>query len=245
MKVVLFAGGFGMRMRGCEHDNLPKPLQLVGDKPLIWHVMSYYASYGHKEFIVCLGHGAAAIRDALSEVGLDHPDWTIRAVDTGLTSPIGERLRRVREHLEGDEMFLANYSDILTDAPLDDMVARMEANPGALAQAMAVPPQSSFHVFDMDADGVVAGIHAVSEMSMRENGGYLVLRQGIFDHLPEGKDLITHACVEAAREGKMLAYDWTGFWKPADTFKERAELDERWASGDRPWAVWEKQPCSS
>lgn len=240
MKVVLFAGGFGMRMRGCEHDSLPKPLQLVGDKPLIWHVMSYYAAYGHKEFIVCLGHAGDAIRAALEEDGVCNTDWTVHLVDTGLASPIGERLRRVRPYLGDDEMFLANYSDVLTDAPLDDMIARMEAHPRALAQAMAVPPQSSFHVLDFDRDGVVNDIHAVSTLQMRENGGYFVLRRGIFDYLPEGHDLITDACGAAVKRGQMLAYDYSGFWKPADTFKERAELDERWAAGDRPWARWEQ-----
>lgn len=243
MKVVLFAGGFGMRMRGYDGDSLPKPLQLVGDKPLIWHVMSYYASYGHDEFVICLGHAGDKIREALAEPGVCPATWDMQCVDTGEQTPIGERLRRVRHLLHPGEIFLANYSDVLTDAPLDDMIARVENDPRVLAQCMAVPPQSSFHVLEFCGAGRVSGIHAVSELPMRENGGYFVLRPGIFDYLPEGKDLITDACGEAARRGQMLAYEYCGFWKPADTFKERAELDERWARGDRPWARWEQPAC--
>lgn len=135
MKVVLFCGGYGMRMRNGPGDAVPKPMQMVGPRPLIWHVMRYYAHFGHKEFILCLGYGADHIKNYFltyqeaasndfvmsgGQVQLMHSDisdWTISFVDTGLESPIGERLRRVRDYLDGDEYFLANYADVLTDAP--------------------------------------------------------------------------------------------------------------------------------
>ena len=136
MKVVLFCGGYGMWMRTTEGDIIPKPLQMVGPRPLLWHVMRYYAHYGHKEFILCLGYGADKIKDFFlsyretesndfvlqgyqtDPLGSDISDWTVAFVDTGLESPIGERLRRVRPYLGEDPYFLANYSDVLTDAPL-------------------------------------------------------------------------------------------------------------------------------
>jgi glucose-1-phosphate cytidylyltransferase len=262
MKVVLFCGGYGMRMRNGEGDLLPKPLQMVGTKPLLWHVMKYYAHFGHTEFVLCLGYGAQQIKDFFAEYAhaetrdfvlrrgqvevigersesSDVCDWTITFVDTGLETPIGERLRRVRPYLDGDEYFLANYADVLSDAPLDLMVERVR-DTGAAASMIVVPPQSSFHVVDTDDDGRVTGIQPVSNLPMGENGGFFVLSQEVFDRLPENGDLVADACGALLTEGRLLGYRWDGFWKPADTFKERAELDQAWSDGSRPWAVWEK-----
>ncbi|MFC3965561.1 glucose-1-phosphate cytidylyltransferase [Nocardia jiangsuensis] len=257
MKVVLFCGGYGMRMRNSDNDMVPKPMQMVGPRPLIWHVMRYYAHYGHTEFILCLGYGAHHIKNFFlsyqetmsndfvirgGEVELldsDIADWTITFVDTGLESAIGERLRRVRTHLDGDEMFLANYSDVLTDAPLDEVVGRFEQS-GAAASMLIVPPQSSFHCVDVLPNGEVKQITPVAKLPIWENGGYFVLTQEIFDHLPAGGDLVEDACGALASQGRLFGYQHFGFWKPADTFKERAELDTGYHRGDRPWMVWER-----
>ncbi|MFI9403023.1 glucose-1-phosphate cytidylyltransferase [Nocardia sp. NPDC052316] len=256
MKVVLFCGGYGMRMRDGTDDMIPKPMQLVGPRPLLWHVMRYYAHYGHKEFILCLGYGGLhiknffltyqesvsndfVIRDGRVEMlRSDISDWQITFVDTGLESPIGERLRRVREHVGGAETFLANYADVLTDAPLDDMIDKFTES-GAAASMMVVPPQSSFHCVDMKPTGEVKEIMPVSRMPLWENGGYFVLNQEIFDLLPPGGDLVADACGTLAGQGRLFGYQHLGFWKPADTFKERAELDAGYRSGARPWMVWE------
>ncbi|MFF3228990.1 glucose-1-phosphate cytidylyltransferase [Nocardia suismassiliense] len=256
MKVVLFCGGYGMRMRDGTDDMIPKPMQLVGPRPLLWHVMRYYAHYGHKEFILCLGYGGLHIknffltyqesvsndfvmRDGRVEMlRSDISDWQITFVDTGQESPIGERLRRVRDHVGGDERFLANYADVLTDAPLDDMIEKFTES-GAAASMMVVPPQSSFHCVDMKPTGEVKEIMPVSRMPLWENGGYFVLNQEIFDLLPPGGDLVADACGTLAGQGRLFGYQHLGFWKPADTFKERAELDAGYRSGDRPWMVWE------
>ncbi|CAM4159000.1 glucose-1-phosphate cytidylyltransferase [Nocardia ninae] len=256
MKVVLFCGGYGMRMRDGTDDMIPKPMQLVGPRPLLWHVMRYYAHFGHKEFILCLGYGGLHIknffltyqesvsndfvmRDGRVEMlRSDINDWQITFVDTGVESPIGERLRRVREHVGSDERFLANYADVLTDAPLDDMIEKFTES-GAAASMMVVPPQSSFHCVDMKPTGEVKEIMPVSRMPLWENGGYFVLNQEIFDLLPPGGDLVADACGTLAGQGRLFGYRHLGFWKPADTFKERAELDAGYRSGARPWMVWE------
>ena len=259
MKVVLFCGGFGMRMREGSGNGasaeIPKPMQMVGPRPLLWHVMRYYAHFGHTEFILCLGYGAQAIKDyflhyeetasndfvlrdgKVELLSTDISSWTIKFVHTGTSSPIGERLRRVRQHLDGDEMFLANYADVLSDAPLDVMIDQFK-NSGAAASMTVVPPQSSFHCVDLGDDGNVTAITPVSRLPLWENGGYFVLTQEVFDHLPENGDLVEDACGALAAQGRLMAYRHEGFWKPADTFKERAELDAAWASGDRPWMVW-------
>jgi glucose-1-phosphate cytidylyltransferase len=256
MKVVLFCGGYGMRMRDGGADDVPKPMQMVGPRPLLWHVMRYYAHFGHTEFVLCLGYGAASIKDYFlgyqetasndfvlrgGQVELldsDINDWTITFAHTGLDAPIGERLRRVRHHLDGEDMFLANYADVLSDAPLDDIVARVGAS-GAAASMMVVPPQSSFHVVDVAPGGTVRSIRPVSRLPLWENGGYFVLTPEVFEHLPAGGDLVEDGCGALASRGRLMAYQYEGFWKPADTFKERAELDAAYASGHRPWMVWD------
>jgi glucose-1-phosphate cytidylyltransferase len=256
VKVVLFCGGFGMRMRDGDSD-VPKPMQMVGPRPLIWHVMRYYAHFGHKEFVLCLGYGAHHIKDYFlnyretesndfvlrqGEIelgGSDIADWTIHFVHTGLESPIGERLRRVRHLLAGEEMFLANYADVLTDAPLDRMVDQFRDS-AAVGQLLAAPPQSAFHCVDVGDDGRIASITTLEEMPLWENGGYFVLRPEIFDYLPVDGDLIADACQPLAKEGRMLAFRHRGFWQPADTVKERTALEAAYQGGTRPWMLWEE-----
>jgi glucose-1-phosphate cytidylyltransferase len=258
MKVVLFCGGYGMRMREGTAADLPKPMQLVGPRPLLWHVMRYYAHFGHTEFVLCLGYGAEHItrffvdydetasndfvlrRGEVELLARDIADWSITFVQTGLDAPIGERLRRVREHVEGEEMFLANYADVLTDAPLDVMIDRFAAA-DAGASMLVVPPQSSFHCVGVGEDGMVDGIIPVNEMPLWENGGYFALRPEVFDHIPPGGDLVADGCVQLAKRGRMLAYPYRGFWRPTDTVKERHQLDQDHARGLRPWMLWEAE----
>ena len=257
MKVVLFCGGYGMRMRNSADDSMPKPMQMVGPRPLLWHVMRYYAHFGHKEFILCLGYGASHIKDYFltyqeatsndfvmhgGHVELLHSDisdWSITFVDTGLESAIGERLRRVRSHVGDDQYFLANYADVLTDAPMDDMIAKFQES-GAAASMMLVPPQQSFHCVAVSEAGEVKDITPVADLSIWVNGGFFVLPQEVFDRLPPGGDLVADACLTLAGEGRLFGYRHNGFWKPADTFKERAELDAGFHKGDRPWMVWDR-----
>ena len=255
MKVVLFCGGYGMRMRDGVSD-LPKPMHQVGPRPLIWHVMRYYAHFGHTDFVLCLGYGAHHIKDfflnydetasndfvlhgdEVELLGSDIKDWTITFVHTGLDSAIGERLRRVEPFVRGEEMFLANYADVLTDAPLDDMIARFRAA-DAVGGLMAVPPQSAFHCVDVDEDGRLSTISSLQQMPLWENGGYLIFRPEVFDHLSEGCDLIGDVCAPLARAGRMFGYRHKGFWHPADTVKERTALEAAYQSGNRPWMVWD------
>ncbi|RFU43643.1 glucose-1-phosphate cytidylyltransferase [Actinomadura logoneensis] len=257
MKVVLFCGGLGMRMRTGTVGDVPKPMQLVGPRPLLWHVMRYYAHFGHTEFILCLGHAPHHIKDFFVHYSETHSndfrlhggrvellshdisDWRITFVDTGVDSPIGERLRRVRPYLDGDEMFLANYADVLTDAPLPDMIDRF-AGTDASASMMVVPPTDTFHCIELGSDGRASGITPVTEMPVWINGGYFVLRQDVFDHIPPGGDLVADACAALAKTGGLLTYPYRGYWRPTDTVKERLALDESYSRGVRPWAVWER-----
>jgi glucose-1-phosphate cytidylyltransferase len=260
VKVVLFCGGLGMRIRA-DNQSLPKPMTPIGSRPVLWHIMRYYAHFGHTEFILCLGYGAQAVKDYfltyrettsndfvlrqggddIEMLGSDISDWTISFIDTGADTPIGERLRRVRPYLDGDEMFLANYGDVLTDAPQNDLIDEFSST-DAVGQLLAVKPQDSFHVVDIIDGSTVTGLTPVADMAMRINGGYFVLRQGIFDYLYEGEDLVRDACVRAAKDGRMRAVQYDGFWAPMDTLKERSELEAQYRSGNSPWALWRERP---
>jgi glucose-1-phosphate cytidylyltransferase len=259
MKVVLFCGGLGMRMRDGVTSG-PKPMAMIGDRPLLWHVMRYYAHFGHTDFVLCLGYGASAVKDfflnydetksndfvlegGAREVKLfktDISDWRITFVDTGLHSQIGERLRRVRRFVSDETMFLANYADVFTNAPLPDMIGQFEAS-SAVVSLLAVPPQSSHHVVDIDDDGLVTQVTPVRNLRQWENGGYFVLRPEIFDYLNEGEDLVEDALVRLVPQQRVLAYPYKGYWSPADTVKERAQLEEMYHRGQCPWMVWDPE----
>src|SRR3954447_210254 len=183
MKVVIFCGGLGMRIR-TGPGSLPKPMMPIGSPPVLWHLMRYSAHFGHTEFILCLGYGAHAVKDYFLDyreassndfvltkggrhvemLATDISDWTVTFIDTGISTAIGERLRRVRPYLEGDEMFLANYGDVLTDAPMNVLIDEFEGR-DALATFLAVKPQDSFHVVNLTGEGRVSGLVPVADMS--------------------------------------------------------------------------------
>jgi glucose-1-phosphate cytidylyltransferase len=257
MKVVLFCGGFGLRMREAS-DVVPKPLIPVGQEPILLHIMRYYAHYGHKEFILCLGYqsemiksffdgnvdmldGLVLARDgwAPDELLRQSRDWDITFVDTGLHTNIGGRLRAVRPLLGNDEMFLANYSDTLSDAPLPAMIAGVREQ-GAVASFLAVKPSYSFHVVSFDHGNRVRNIEAVTESDIRINGGYFVLRSQIFDYMERGEELVEAPFRRLIEAERLLGYRYDGFWAPMDTMKDRQNLNALFESGERPWAVWEK-----
>ena len=258
MKVVLFCGGLGLRMRSSD-DSAPKPMMPIGHRPVLWHVMRYYAHFGHTEFILCLGYGARAVKDYflnyhethsndfvltkggehIELISSDISEWSITFVDTGIDTAIGERLRRVRRYLDDDEIFLANYGDVLTDAPVNNIIDEVAASDVA-GSLLAVPPQDSFHVVDINSASRITAFTPAAEMNMRINGGYFVLKQDIFEYLNEGEDLVMNACVRAAEDGRMLAIPYDGFWAAMDTLKERSWLEDLYRTGRCPWAVWQE-----
>jgi glucose-1-phosphate cytidylyltransferase len=257
MKVVLFCGGLGMRLREYS-EAIPKPLVPVGYRPIVWHVMRYYAHFGHKDFILCLGYRGDAIKQyflnydetisndfVMSEGGKkvallasDIHDWNITFVDTGLSANIGQRLKAVQPFLEGERMFLANYSDGLTDLPLPATIDFFEAREDAVACFAGVAPTSSFHLVKVALGGRVESIHHVKDVGMRINGGYFVLRHEIFDWIRDGEDLVEEPFQRLAAAGRLLAYEHDGFWACMDTFKEKQVLEDLYSRGRPPWEVW-------
>lgn len=258
MKVVLFCGGQGMRLREYS-EAVPKPMVPVGYRPILWHVMRYYAHHGHKEFILCLGYKADVIKgyflhydETISNdfvmaaggkdvhlLGTDIQDWKITFVDTGLEASIGQRLKAVQPFLEGEPMFLANYADGLSDVPLPRLVSRCEET-GAVASFVGVAPGSSFHLVKAQPDGRVQRICHIREVGMRINGGFFVFRQEIFDYLGPGEDLVNEPFARLAEEGRLVMVPHDGFWACMDTLKERQLLEDCFAHGDPPWALWRR-----
>lgn len=259
MKVVLFCGGLGTRLR--EHsDAIPKPLVNVGYRPIIWHIMRYYAHFGHKEFVLCLGYRGDMIREyflnyqecmsndfTLSEGGRrielhsrDIEDWRITFVETGLHSNIGQRLVRVRQHLQGESAFLANYADGLADIPLDRLVEDFLAK-DVVASFASVRSWQSFHAVQASADGYVTALGPMRNEQFLINGGFFALRGDIFDYIEEGEDLVGKPFARLLEKKLLATYRHLGFWQPMDTFKDKITLDRMEASGERPWMVWQKR----
>ena len=255
MKVVLFCGGLGTRLRDYS-ETIPKPLIPIGDRPILWQVMRYYAHFGHKEFILCLGYKADSIRQyflkyqeaAPSELamsagrektpfGSNIHDWKITFVDTGIDRNIGMRLKAVQSQLEGDEMFLANYSDGVSDLPLPAMVHNFRQQ-SAVATFVAVPPAQSFHLVALEDSGRVRDIRHVKDIGMRMNGGFFVFRREIFDWIEAGEDLVEGPFQRLAAAGKLLAYPYDGFWACMDTFKDKQRLEDVYSHHEVPWEVW-------
>jgi len=242
-------------------DAAPKPMMTIGDRPVLWHIMRYYAHFGHTEFILCLGYGAASVKEyflhydethsndfVMSKGGQqiellesDISEWRISFIETGIDTSIGERLRRVRHLLDDDEVFLANYGDVLTDAPMNQIVDDFVAS-DAVASLLAVPPQESFHVVAVDDESRVTGLHSAATLPLLVNGGFFVLRQGVFDVLHPGEDLVGDAFPRLALDGRLKAVRHTGFWAPMDTLKERSLLEDLHRSGRAPWELWVRRP---
>jgi glucose-1-phosphate cytidylyltransferase len=257
MKVVLFCGGFGTRLR--EHsDTIPKPLVNIGYRPILWHLMRYYAHFGHTEFVLCLGYRGDLIREYFLNYRAeltndfvlrresggvellsrdDAADWSITFVDTGMQSNIGQRLLRVRRFVENEPMFLANYADGLSDLPLDELIGLAERK-NAIGCLASMRSAHSFHTVRAAADGIVSGMKTMNQSELWINGGFFALRSEIFGYINEGEDLVEHAFARLIEHKRLVTYQHHGFWQPMDTFKDKLTYDRMDAQGKCPWMLW-------
>ena len=253
MKVVIFCGGLGVRM-GEATERIPKPMIPIGTRPILWHIMKWYASWGHNDFVLCLGYRGETIKDyfltyqeALSndfvlsnggrEVQLlarDIENWRITFVDTGLHSTIGQRLKVVQPYIGDDPTFLATYGDGLTDAPLDDMIGTLERD-GKTGLFISVRPRLEYHVVKSDDGGVVQSIDPLSSADVWINGGFFVFRRSIFDVIEEGDELVDQPFARLIDRGELITYRYEGFWEPMDTIKDKQKLDGLLENQRAPW----------
>jgi glucose-1-phosphate cytidylyltransferase len=252
VKVVIFCGGLGVRM-GEATQRIPKPMITVGTQPILWHIMKWYASWGHTDFVLCLGYRAELVKDyflhysealvndfVLSNggkdvelLGSDISDWRVTFVDTGAQSTIGERLKAVEAHVD-EPMFLATYGDGLTDVPLDDMIGTLERT-GKTGLFISVKPRLEYHVVHADDDGLVESIESLTNADVRINGGYFVFRREIFDVIEPGEELVEEPFRRLIERRELLAYPYDGFWEPMDTIKDKQKLEALVDGGHAPW----------
>ena len=257
MKIVLFCGGQGLRIRDAE--DIPKPMVHIGYRPILWHVMKYYAHFGHKDFILCLGHRAEAVKNyfltynecasndfvlssggkKLDLLNKDIHDWRITFADTGINSNIGQRLKAVEKYLEGEDEFLANYSDGLTDLPLPEQIDHFREQ-GKVASFLCVRPNLSYHLVSLQRGNgsLVTGIHAINNGDIRINGGFFVFNKRIFDYIHEKEELVSEPFHRLVNEKQLIGYPYDGFWASMDTFKDKQQLEGLCMSGAAPWEVW-------
>jgi glucose-1-phosphate cytidylyltransferase len=254
VKVVLFAGGLGLRIQEAA-PSIPKPMVPIADRPILLHIMKYYAHHGHDDFVLCLGHKGGVIKEfflnyneALANdfvlsrggreielLGSDIGEWTITFANTGLHSNVGQRLRAVRKHLEGEEVFLASYGDAVTDAPLAEMIADFRDRDKTAAFLSVRPTSYSFHTVQISDGQVVTGIEDVTQSDMWINGGFFIFRPTIFDYLDDGEELLEEPFRRLIEHEELIAYPYEGFWAPMDTLKDKHNLDALAASGHPPW----------
>ena len=259
MKVVLFCGGQGMRLRE-YNDHVPKPMVPIGYRPILWHVMRYYAHFGHRDFILCLGYRGDVIKDyflkyseALTNdfvltdggrnielLGADISDWRVTFAETGAQANIAQRLLAVRKYIGDDGVFLANYSDGLTDLPLSEQLADFSQS-GKIAGFVCARPHVSYHFVTLRSDGAIDRMQTAAESNLRINGGYFAFRREVFDYIRDGEELVVEPFRRLAAADQLRAYPYDGFWMSMDTFKEKQALDEMYSRGTPPWQVWSRQ----
>lgn len=255
MKVVLFCGGLGTRIREYS-ENIPKPMIPVGNQPILWHVMHYYSQYGHSDFVLCLGYKANTVKDfflnyrpqAFSDcvvssfgskvelLGGRQEDWRVTLIDTDIWRNIGQRLWAVRDYVKDEEIFLANYSDGLTDVDLDDVIAKFKAS-NKIACFLAVRPPLTYHLADIEETGRVSNFRSSDTADIWINGGYFVFRPEIFDYMREGEELVLNPFQRLIDADKLMAYKHEGFWRSMDTLKDRQILEDLVETGKMPWRV--------
>jgi glucose-1-phosphate cytidylyltransferase len=263
VKVVLFCGGFGTRLR--EHsETIPKPMVGIGARPMLWHIMKYYAHFGHRDFILCLGYRGDLIKqyflnydeclsnDFVYSLGgrdvrvlqRDIEDWKITFADTGLHSNIAERLKAVEHYLEGEEMFLANYADGLSDLDLGTYVETFQRH-NAIGSFVAVRPNYTFHIVSLGDDNLVVDISDMKKSNVWINGGFFVLRREIFDCIQPGDELAQETFQRLVAKQALIGQKHHGFWACMDTLKDKKMFDDMAASGETPWAVWQHSRVGS
>ena len=255
MKTVILAGGRGTRIAE-ETSARPKPMVEIGGKPLIWHIMSIYASHGHSDFVVACGYKGEMIKEYFrtaflassdftidlrnGEVTMLNParlDWTVGLIDTGLDTMTGGRLRRLRTVI-GNEPFMVTYGDGVGNVDISALVAFHKKH-GRMVTVTAVRPPARFGGLVLTEDRVTEFSEKPQTESGWINGGFFVCQPEFLDYLTDDDTILERDPLERiAEEGQLMAYRHAGFWQPMDTLREKELLESLWASGTAPWRTW-------
>jgi glucose-1-phosphate cytidylyltransferase len=258
MPVVILCGGQGTRFRE-QTERKPKPMIEIGGKPILWHIMSFYAGHGHKDFILCLGYMGDVIRRyfldfaALSSdftVDLSSPgrieyhqggvrDWRVTCVETGADAMTGARLKRVARYLATHDDFMLTYGDGLSDVDVPALLDFHRAH-GKVATVTGVRPQSRFGELAVDGDRVTAFSEKPNVSQGFINGGFFVFKRAMLDYV-EDRDTCTlerEPLEEVAKDGELMVYKHDGYWQCMDTYRDLMRLEHDWHGGDAPWRSW-------
>lgn len=257
MKVVILAGGFGTRISEESHLK-PKPMIEIGERPILWHIMKIYSSYGFNDFIICLGYKAYCIKEYFahyflheSDVTFDYKNgnermvhyhsaepWTVTLVNTGIETMTGGRVKRVQKYI-GNEPFLLTYGDGVADINIADLVAQHKSH-GKLATVTSIQPAGRFGSLDLDSENLVLGFKEKPKGDGAWiNGGFFVLEPEVLNYISGDSTVLEKEPLEGlARDKQLVSYKHPGFWQPMDTLRDKNHLDELWKSGSAPWKVW-------
>ncbi len=259
MKVVILAGGLGTRLS--EATNLiPKPMVEIGGKPILWHIMKTYSTYGFNEFIICCGYKQYVVKEYFAnyfrhncdmtvdlsnntmQIHDNHSEnWKVTMVDTGLDTMTGGRIKKIQKYV-GNEPFLLTYGDGVSDINIAKTVENFN-NSDAILSITAYKPGGKFGMLEIDPE--TNKVNAFLEKPDGDgnwiNAGYFICKPEVFNYLPEGDDKCIFEKIPLetiATEGKMISYKHVGFWKPMDTMRDNIELNEMWSKGSAPWKIW-------
>jgi glucose-1-phosphate cytidylyltransferase len=260
VKTVILCGGKGTRIRE-ETEFRPKPMVEIGGRPILLHIMRLYAHYGFNEFVLCLGYKGAMIKEyflnydsMLKDFTLvlgeqrrpaitfhDHEethDFVVTLADTGSETMTGGRLKRIERYVD-DDTFMVTYGDGLSDVHIGDLLAFHQAH-HKLATVTAIRPRSRFGLLDITDSGRVSRFQEKPQVDEWVNGGYFVFNRGVFGYLDPDCILEQAPLMNLAADGQLVAYRHRGFWHAMDTYRDTLYLNELWAKGDAPWAVWDE-----
>ncbi len=258
MKVVILAGGFGTRLTE-ETEMKPKPMISIGGKPILWHIMKIYSSYGFNDFVICLGYKGYAIKEYFvnyfyhqSDITVDMADgsvevhkteaesWRVTLVDTGLNTMTGGRIQRVRKYLN-EETFMLTYGDGVGNVNIDNLLARHKKH-GKAATLTAVQPLGRFGAIEIMPDennSIAKFIEKPSGDGSWINGGFFVLEPKIFDYIDGDATVWERSPLDKlASDKELFAYKHSGFWLPMDTLRDKRELEKLWQEDRALWKIW-------
>ncbi len=257
MKVVILAGGFGTRISEESHLK-PKPMIEIGERPILWHIMKIYSSFGFNDFVICLGYKGYCIKEYFAHYFLHESDvtfdfknqsermihhhsaepWTVTLVNTGIETMTGGRVKRIREYVE-NQPFMLTYGDGVANVNIANLVRYHETN-GRLATVTSIQPAGRFGALELDENNLIRGFQEKPKGDGAwVNGGFFVLQPEVFDYLDDDTTVLEKEPLERlARDGQLISYKHSDFWQPMDTLRDKLYLEDLWKSGSAPWKTW-------
>jgi glucose-1-phosphate cytidylyltransferase len=256
MKAVILAGGLGTRISE-ETGSKPKPMIEIGSKPILWHIMKIYSSFGVNDFVICCGYKGYMVKEYfanyflhMSDVTFDMKNnkmeihrkfaepWNVTLVDTGIDTMTGGRLKRIKEYVD-DKTFCFTYGDGVADVQIDKLIKFHNDNK-TIATVTAVQPPGRFGTLDVKQDKIISFKEKPPGDGNWINGGYFVLEPSVFDYLKDDSTVWEREPLEKlAKDEQLSAYKHSGFWQPLDTLRDKNKLEDLWSKGNAPWKIWE------